>query len=121
MSKLPYVSLPFPMLNHACGAAYPCTRLIFLLTRGAVTKAGVHTNKIYVGESSYGRSFLMSEEGCTGPDCFFEGDRLNSPAAKGVCTDTGGYISNAEIDQIAFLGDNVQTWHDGASNSDIMV
>ncbi|KAL6230234.1 hypothetical protein BDW75DRAFT_234560 [Aspergillus navahoensis] len=80
----------------------------------------VHTNKIYVGESSYGRSFLMSEEGCTGPDCFFEGDRLNSPAAKGVCTDTGGYISNAEIDRIAFLGDNVQTWHDGASNSDIM-
>jgi hypothetical protein len=63
----------------------------------------------------------MSEEGCTGPDCFFEGDRLNSPAAKGVCTDTGGYISNAEIDQIAFLGDNVQTWHDGDSNSDIMV
>jgi hypothetical protein len=40
----------------------------------------------------------MSEEGYTGPDCFFKGDRLNSPAAKGVYTDTGGYISNAEID-----------------------
>ncbi|KAL3430403.1 hypothetical protein BDV09DRAFT_189290 [Aspergillus tetrazonus] len=76
--------------------------------------------EIFVGESSYGRSFLMSKKGCTGPDCFFEGDRLNSPAAKGVCTDTGGYISNAEIDEIAILGDNVQTWHDGASNSDIM-
>ncbi|KAL2860831.1 uncharacterized protein BJX67DRAFT_386278 [Aspergillus lucknowensis] len=86
-----------------------------------ITKAEVHTNKIYVGEASYGRSFLMSEAGCTGPDCFFEGDRLNSPAAKGVCTDTGGYISNAEISQIEILGDNVQTWHDEGSDSDIMV
>ncbi|KAL3486230.1 hypothetical protein BJX62DRAFT_246961 [Aspergillus germanicus] len=78
------------------------------------------TYALSMRESSYGRSFLMSEAGCTGPDCFFEGDRLNSPAAKGACTDTGGYISNAEIDQIVFLGENVQTWHDGGSNSDMM-
>ncbi|KAL2831314.1 hypothetical protein BJY01DRAFT_240141 [Aspergillus pseudoustus] len=78
------------------------------------------TYSLSMRESSYGRSFLMSEKGCTGPDCFFQGDRLNSPAAKGVCTDTGGYISNAEIDEIADLDENVQTWHDGASNSDIM-
>ncbi|KAL4820368.1 hypothetical protein BDW67DRAFT_172610 [Aspergillus spinulosporus] len=78
------------------------------------------TYALSMRESSYGRSFLMSKKGCTGPDCYFEGDRLNSPAAKGVCTDTSGYISNAEIDEIAILGDNVQTWHDGASNSDIM-
>ncbi|KAL3452701.1 hypothetical protein BJX65DRAFT_302610 [Aspergillus insuetus] len=43
------------------------------------------------------------------------------PAAKGVCTDTSGYISNAEIDDIEILGEKAQTWHDGASNSDITV
>ncbi|KAL2850300.1 hypothetical protein BJY01DRAFT_261581 [Aspergillus pseudoustus] len=69
----------------------------------------------------YGRSFLMSKKGCTGPDCFFKGDRLNSPAAKGKCTNTGGYISNAEIDDILILNHNTESWHDGASNSDILV
>jgi hypothetical protein len=99
-----------------------CNMCISQLTRfRTVTKAGVPTNKIFVSKSSYGRSFLMSEKGCTGPDCFFEGDRLNSPAAKGKCTDTGGYISNAEIDDILILNHNTELWHDGASNSDILV
>ncbi|KAL2813996.1 hypothetical protein BJX63DRAFT_431632 [Aspergillus granulosus] len=102
-----------------------CVAMVLNLTEttyalSMITKAGVPTNKIFVGESSYGRSFLMSEEGCTGPDCFFEGDRLNSPAAKGKCTDTGGYISNAEIDDILIMNDDVESWHDGASNSDIV-
>ncbi|KAJ5159039.1 uncharacterized protein N7500_008690 [Penicillium coprophilum] len=86
-----------------------------------ITKAGVSTNKIFVGESSYGRSFKMSEKGCTGPDCKFEGTRYDSKAKKGVCTDTAGYISNAEIGRIKNLNPNVKTWHDGDSNSDIMV
>ncbi|RDW76305.1 Peptidoglycan-binding Lysin subgroup [Aspergillus mulundensis] len=90
-------------------------------TLSMITKAGVPSNKIFVGESSYGRSFHMAEEGCTGPMCGFTGDRLNSDAQKGSCTDTAGYISNAEIDQILTLEDNVKSWHDGASNSDIMV
>ncbi|KAK3939523.1 hypothetical protein QBC46DRAFT_459640 [Diplogelasinospora grovesii] len=94
-----------------------------------ITKASVPTNKIFVGESSYGRSFKMAEAGCTGPTCTFLGDRLNSPAAKGRCTDTSGYISNAEIDEIINSSDPdpevgtylVETFHDGASNSDILV
>ena len=57
----------------------------------------------------------MSKKGCTGPDCYFEGDRLNSPAAKGVCTDTSGYISNAEIDEIIQNGFN-KKWTSGGSN-----
>lgn len=32
-----------------------------------ITKAGVASNKIAVGISSYGRSFGMTEAGCTGP------------------------------------------------------
>ncbi|KAL4905791.1 hypothetical protein BDW74DRAFT_184860 [Aspergillus multicolor] len=68
----------------------------------------------------YGRSFHMAEEGCTGPTCGFTGDRYNSDAQKGSCTATAGYISNAEINRLLTLGDNVKSWHDGASNSDIM-
>lgn len=79
------------------------------------------TYKIFVGESSYGRSFKMSEAGCTGPECTFLGDRLDSPAAHGRCTDTGGYISNAEIDEIINFGNVNKEWHDGDSNSDILV
>ncbi|KAL2835332.1 hypothetical protein BJY01DRAFT_252754 [Aspergillus pseudoustus] len=71
-----------------------------------ITKAGVPTNKIFVGESSYGQSFMISEKCCTGLYCFFEEDWLNSPAAKGKCTDTGGYMSNAEIDDILILNHN---------------
>ncbi|KAH8899349.1 glycoside hydrolase [Thozetella sp. PMI_491] len=98
-----------------------------------VTKAGVHTNKIFVGESSYGRSFKMAQAGCTGPECTFLGDRLNSQAKKGRCTDTAGYISNAEIFELISGSNtdpddpdadpavaNVKSWHDGASNSDML-
>ena len=63
----------------------------------------------------------MSQSGCTGPDCTFLGDRLNSPAEKGRCTQTSGYISNAEIKEIILSKENVQSFHDGASNSDIVV
>ncbi|KAK8110220.1 uncharacterized protein PG998_006677 [Apiospora kogelbergensis] len=67
------------------------------LSLSMVTKAGVPSNKIVVGMPLYGRSFKMAEKGCAGPGCLFTGDRLNSQAAKGVCTDTAGYISNVEI------------------------
>ncbi|KAI9162741.1 putative glycoside hydrolase family 18 protein [Paramyrothecium foliicola] len=86
-----------------------------------VTKAGVPTYKIFVGESSYGRSFKMAQAGCTGPNCKFLGDRLNSPAAPGRCTGTSGYISDAEINEIEMSGGNVKAWHDDKSDSDIMV
>ncbi|KAM3553987.1 hypothetical protein MY1884_006378 [Beauveria asiatica] len=86
-----------------------------------ITKAGVPSKKIYVGEASYGRSFKMTHEGCDGPDCTFEGDRMHSKAAPGVCTDTAGYISHAEIAHIIDNDSSSKTWHDGASNSDIMV
>ncbi|KAF2108717.1 hypothetical protein BDV96DRAFT_605472 [Lophiotrema nucula] len=91
-----------------------------------VTKAGVQANKIVVGVSSYGRSFHMEEIGCDGPNCHYTGSSTQSDAMWGECTQTGGYISNAEIREIIAQGNggigyDIKTWHDASSNSDILV
>lgn len=84
-----------------------------------ITKAGVPSNKVLVGVSSYGRSFRMTNPGCTGPMCTFTGPE--SGATKGQCTDTAGYISNAEISQIIQNGAaGLQQFTDN-SDSDILV
>lgn len=69
-----------------------------------ITKAGVASNKVVVGVTSYGRSFHMSERGCRGEMCTFTGDARTSHAKRGKCTDTAGYIANAEINEIIAKG-----------------
>ncbi|KAJ9293520.1 CAZyme family GH18 [Paecilomyces variotii] len=69
-----------------------------LQTLAMITKAGVPSNKIAVGVSSYGRSFQMTKAGCTGPMCTYTG--AASGAYPGPCTQTAGYIANAEINAI---------------------
>ena len=72
--------------------------------------------------SSYGRSFAMTKAGCTGPDCTYVGPE--SSVAKGQCTQTAGYISNAEIDALALLNytsDQVRTFYDPGSDSNFLV
>ncbi|OAA54596.1 killer toxin subunits alpha/beta [Niveomyces insectorum RCEF 264] len=92
-----------------------------------ITKAGVPSKKIYVGVSSYGRSFRMSQAGCTGPSCTYLGGRDASDAAPGICTNTSGYLAEAEIRGIMDAGDadidgtTYTTYHDDASDSDVMV
>ncbi|KAK2797393.1 hypothetical protein FQN50_009194 [Emmonsiellopsis sp. PD_5] len=81
-----------------------------------ITKAGVPSNKVVVGVTSYGRSFKMAEAGCTGPMCKFTGTSRISNAAKGRCTDTGGYISNAEIKEIIINGNVNEQWKKEGSN-----
>ena len=83
-----------------------------------VTKAGVPSNKIVVGVTSYGRSFRMTEAGCTGPNCRFTGP--DSGATKGRCTDEPGYVSNAEIDEIIEKNPTARVFRDD-TYSDILV
>ncbi|KAM0428425.1 hypothetical protein ACHAQK_011558 [Fusarium lateritium] len=91
-----------------------------------ITKAGVDPAKVVIGISSYGRSFKMKDPKCTGPTCQFTGSFSVSDAEPGVCTGEAGYLSDAEIRQIAYDAKNgkkgvtAKTWYDKASDSDMM-
>ncbi|GKU21122.1 unnamed protein product [Fusarium langsethiae] len=87
-----------------------------------ITKAGVPSNKVIVGVTSYGRSFKMAKAGCYGPDCFYTGSKIHSDAKEGKCTGQAGYIADAEIQEI--LKDKsrvVKHFVDSTSHSDILV
>ncbi|KAL4997043.1 hypothetical protein BDV10DRAFT_186556 [Aspergillus recurvatus] len=84
-----------------------------------ITMAGVPSNKIIVGLASYGRSFRMIEAGCTGPMCKYVGP--DSGAAKGECTNTAGYIADAEICRISDEDATAETYYDNSSDSNILV
>ncbi|KAI8409045.1 hypothetical protein FOFC_11997 [Fusarium oxysporum] len=86
-----------------------------------ITKAGVPNRKIFVGESSYGRSFHMAKDGCWGPMCEFTGSRTESDAAPGRCTKTGGYLAYAEIMEIINAKSGAETFYDKSSQSDVML
>lgn len=60
----------------------------------------------------------MTTPGCTGPMCTYVGKQ--STAAKGRCTQTNGYISNAEINEIIATNPTAQTFIDN-SFSNILV
>lgn len=89
------------------------------LSLSMVTKAGVPSNKVVVGVSSYGRSFQMAKAGCTASDCAFTGPE--SGAKKGRCTDTAGYISNAEINEILSSDKTAKKTYDQGSDSNFVV
>lgn len=83
-----------------------------------ITKAGVPSNMITVGITSYGRSFQMSTPGCDGPECTYTGP--NSGATPGPCTNTAGYLANAEIYDIIAENPSVKRFMDN-SHSNILV
>lgn len=90
--------------------------------RPQITKAGVPSNQVVVGVTSYGRSFAMAEVGCYGPQCTYLGSADDSQANPGPCTQTPGFISNAEIQAILANSSRVnQNFIDSASNTNILV
>ncbi|KAJ5947147.1 Glycoside hydrolase superfamily [Penicillium verhagenii] len=87
-----------------------------------ITKAGVPSNQVVVGVTSYGRSFAMAEAGCYGPECLYLGSADDSQATPGECTQTAGYIANAEILAIIANSSRVnQDYIDVDSNTNILV
>ena len=79
------------------------------------------SNQVVVGVTSYGRSYGMADGNCYGENCLYTGSALVSTATKGRCTDTGGYISDAEIKEIIASGTVNQNFVDAKSNSNILV
>lgn len=64
----------------------------------------------------------MADGNCHTPDCFFTGGPLDSTATKGICTDTKGYISNAEIYDILKTPSRVKlSYMDEDSNTNVLV
>ena len=90
-----------------------------------ITKAGVKANKLLIGITSYGRGFRMSDSSCSGPMCTYTGSANSSDAYKGRCTNTAGYISNAEIREIidGKYGDYslVDSTYDSGADSNILI
>ncbi|EME81305.1 glycoside hydrolase family 18 carbohydrate-binding module family 50 carbohydrate-binding module family 18 protein, partial [Pseudocercospora fijiensis CIRAD86] len=84
-----------------------------------IVKAGVPQSKVVVGVTSYGRSYQLSEFGCTGAACTYTGPESN--ATPGRCTNTPGILANGEIDEILADNPTALTWYDTDSNSDILV
>lgn len=94
-------------------------------TEGAlsmITKAGVPSNQVVVGVTSYGRSFAMAEAGCYGPECTYLGSADDSQATPGKCTQAAGYLANAEILAILANSSRVnENYIDIKSNTNILV
>ncbi|KAF2445208.1 glycoside hydrolase family 18 protein [Karstenula rhodostoma CBS 690.94] len=81
-----------------------------------ITKTGAVSNKVVVDVTSYGRSFKMESAGCDNDNCKFTGSPRVSNAYKDRCTDTGGYISNAEIEEIINTSNVNKNWTKEGSN-----
>ncbi|OOF93333.1 glycoside hydrolase family 18 protein, partial [Aspergillus carbonarius ITEM 5010] len=81
-----------------------------------ISKAPAATSSIMVGVASYGRSFEMASAGCYSSSCTWTAEE-----APGPCTQTTGFISNAEINQILAENSDAERIFDEGSDSDILV
>lgn len=84
-----------------------------------ITKAGLVSSKIIVGVTSYGRSFKMTTANCYTDMCTFTGPA--SGAYPGPCTQTAGYLGNAEISFVNSTAPDVNYHFGEGSYSDILV
>ncbi|KAJ5406157.1 killer toxin alpha/beta, partial [Penicillium sp. CMV-2018d] len=85
-----------------------------------ITKAGVDSNKVFVGVPTYGRSFGITDESCTGPNRHYTGTNSVSNAKQGRYTKTAGIIANAEIHEILTIRNQTKSYYNTGSNSNII-
>lgn len=62
----------------------------------------------------------MAKNGCWSAMCEFTGTRTQSDATPGRCTNTSGYLAQAEINELV-LRNGVRSFYDPGSNSDVIV
>jgi hypothetical protein len=62
----------------------------------------------------------MAKDGCWSAMCEFTGSRTQSDAAPGRCTNTSGYLAQAEINEL-IQRKGVRSLYDPVSNSDVMI
>jgi chitinase len=84
-----------------------------------ITKAGVASNKVVVGVSSYARSFGMITPGCWTEMCPYMGP--DSGALAGPCTNTAGYLANYELNLVITENPTAEQYWDQDSYSNILV
>lgn len=63
----------------------------------------------------------MAKPDCWKPECEFTGSKAVSDATPGRCTKEGGYISNAEINEILLSGGSKKAFYDSSSESNILL
>ncbi|KAL2834835.1 hypothetical protein BJY01DRAFT_259367 [Aspergillus pseudoustus] len=84
-----------------------------------ITKTGVSNTQLVVGVASYGRSFKMTTAGCWTEMCTYTGP--DSGARAGECTETAGYLANAEMESILADNPSAQVYWDSDAFSDVLV
>ncbi|KAJ6071566.1 hypothetical protein N7499_009580, partial [Penicillium canescens] len=70
-------------------------------------RAKVKPSQVVMGFGFYGRAFTLTDPSCTSPGCPFSGG-----ANPGVCTDTSGYLSYYEVQQILAKNYQLKPVHD---------
>ncbi|KAG8667842.1 hypothetical protein FPOAC2_13044 [Fusarium poae] len=87
-----------------------------------ITKAGVSSQQVVVGEASYGRAFTMVDPRCYGSDCLFKVDPSSPQVPASTCSNGSRTLLDSQIAEILDQRHNrAVTWHDKKSASDLLI
>ncbi|KAM0490029.1 hypothetical protein ACHAP8_011999 [Fusarium lateritium] len=87
-----------------------------------ITKAGVNSKQVVVGEAGYGRAFTNVKPRCHGPDCFFKVDISSAEVPANICSNSSRTLLDSQItDSIDQRRHKAITWYDKKSASDFLI